>query len=166
MTTTQGRHGDEGSVLPLTAIVVALAVVAAMALVAIVDGSVSRARAQVAADAGALAAVAVAGDDDLGRLTGLQLVERNGAELVEYRQAWVDQPSPSDGSGEGELMVRPLRVTIVADYSGVKAVATAERSVGTIGTKIDSPDGPVSAAPALGWAMHTSGYADLELEAG
>ncbi len=148
MTTIRRWHGEEGSVLPLSAIVVAVVVVAAMVLVTIVDGSVRRARAQIAADAGALAAVAVAhGSDDLGQQTAVSLVEGNGAQLVEYRQELVD-----DRSGLSQLAPRPFRVTIVADYLGVKAVATAERSV----RAIQSP----------GWAIPAAGYADVELGAG
>ncbi len=159
MTTIQGGHGDEGSVLPLSAIVVAMVVVAAMVLVSIADGSVRRARAQVAADAGALAAAALAHDsDELGRLTAVTLVEVNGADLVEYQQAFGD-----DLGDVSQLAPRPFRVTIVADYQGMKAVATAERSVRA--DEAVPPNGVEAAVQSASWAIPAAGYADVELGA-
>ena len=164
MTTIQGRHGDDGSVLPLSAIVVAVVVVAAMMLVAIVDGSVRRARAQVAADAGALAAATVAHDSDtLGRQTAVELVESNGGELVEYQQGFA-----GDRSDVSQMAPRPFRVTIVADYQGVKAVATAERSVRADEVRADETEagnGVEAAAQSPHWAIPAAGYADVELGA-
>lgn len=175
----QRVRSDGGSVLPFTAVIVALAVVAAMALVSLVNGSIHRARAQIAADAAALAAAAVvpggpeagpASSGAAGVNAARTLIESNGAVMVDYRETWGD-----------DLLFKPLLVTIVADYQGMKAVATAERSVRTLGTgNGDSNDFAVSgqaggtavSGVAVGddyepdRATGAGGYADLQLGAG
>ena len=71
---------ERGSALPLVGALVGVVVLLAAALVTLAAWAVDRAEAQSAADAAALAAVVE------GRPGAVELAERNGAELVDYRE--------------------------------------------------------------------------------
>jgi hypothetical protein len=106
----RGRLGaDDGSVLPLVAVMLAMLALTAMLLVASVDVLVRRARAQAAADAGALAGAAE------GRFRAEEVVEANDGVLVKYRE----QPGRSAHSD--------MVVEVEVEVRGVGAVAAAER---------------------------------------
>lgn len=100
---------DDGSVLPLVALWLMALVTMAMALVAGADVVVDRARAQAAADAGALAGAAD------GRGSAEAVIDRNGAVLVDYDER--------PGSGAGSLLV----VDVVVRFDSASARASAER---------------------------------------
>lgn len=104
---------DDGSVLPLVALWLMALAVLAMGLVVGTDRVADRARAQAAADAGALAGAAG------GRVAAEDVVERNGALLVSFKE----RPGISPQS----LAV----VDVVVRVDGVTAEATGERFVET-----------------------------------
>ena len=102
---------DEGSALPLVALLLAAMVMAALLIVVSTDVLVRRARAQAAADAGALAGAAQ------GRAAARSVVEGNDGSMVDY----VEKPGQSPWS---------IRVVVVAvEVDGVEATAAAERYV-------------------------------------
>ena len=106
---------DDGSVLPLVALWLMAMVVMAMGLVAGVDVVADRARAQAAADAGALAGAAG------GRPEAERVVQRNGAVLIDF----VERP--------GRLPESLTVVDVVVQFDGVTAEASGERFIDTAG---------------------------------
>jgi hypothetical protein len=109
--TTSGARADDGSVLPLLAVVLGVAVLCLLMITATADLAVRRSRAQIAADAGALAGAAE-GEGRAG-----EVVATNGAILSSYRE----QP----GRGPDALVT----VTVRVEFRGASAEAWAERYV-------------------------------------
>ncbi len=117
------RTRDAGQVVPLLALVVALAALGLLALSRLVVAADAAARARTAADAAALAGAAE------GRAAAERLAVANGAALV----AWTD-----DGAR--------VEVTVVVDGHRARAAATA--TVGCVdagGTAMPCP--PTTAPP-------------------
>lgn len=111
---------DRGSVLPLVAVWLGVAVLVAMAIVAGTGAMVGRARAQATADAAALAGAA-------GGPAAAQVVaESNDGTIVSYVET-------HRGAGPATLPRGPgrsapsLLVTVVVDVDGATATAAAER---------------------------------------
>lgn len=93
----------------MTAVVLAGAVVGMLVVTTTADIAVRRTRAQIAADAGALAGAAE------GQAGARAVVESNGAELIGYRE----------GPGRGVDGV--VTVTVRVEFRGVSAEAWAEQ---------------------------------------
>ena len=109
---------DEGSVLPLVAVWLAVLVVMAMVVVAVSGAAAGRARAQAAADA-----VALAGAGG-GRSSADAVAAANNATITSYVQRSAGgNPLPSAGQSTQSLMV----VTVVVEVEGIIAAAAAER---------------------------------------
>jgi uncharacterized membrane protein len=108
---TSGGRADDGSVLPLVAVVLGVVVLCLLMITTTADLAVRRSRAQSAADAGALAGAAE------GEGRAREVVATNGAILSSYRE----QP----GRGPDALITVMVRV----EFRGASAEAWAERYV-------------------------------------
>ncbi len=93
---------ERGAALVLMSLCLAMVLVATMLLAAVGERTVARARAQSAADASSLAGVSD------GRSAAAELATNNGARLVSFEE------------GDNE-------VSVVVEFDGVRAAASAER---------------------------------------
>jgi len=107
--TTVSPATERGSVLPLVALWLMALALLAMVLVTTIDVMVRQARAQAAADAGALAGAAE------GRSAAALVIDRNAAVLVDYEER--------QGTSTQSLQV----VVVVVEHDGITATAAAER---------------------------------------
>lgn len=106
-----GARPDDGSALPLVAVMLGVVVLCLLMITTTADLAVRRSRAQNAADAGALAGAA----EGEGRARAV--VAANGAVLSSYREH----------AGRGPDAVVTVSVTV--DFRGESAEAWAERYV-------------------------------------
>jgi hypothetical protein len=140
MRSPSAKRSDEGSVLPLVALWLAVLVLSAMAIVAGVDAAVARARAQAAADAAALAGAAE------GRVAARMVAERNGGVLLSFVEVQpgagpaYGQPGAGPAYGPGidvidqaHLGLSGVVVTVVVEVDGASAAASAERFLLPVG---------------------------------
>jgi hypothetical protein len=114
--------GERGSVLPLVAVWLAVAVLAMMAIMAAVGAGVDRARAQAAADAAALAGAAD------GRAAAELVAAENGGSLERYSEVAQFGGGESNHPGRlGRNTYPAVVVTVVVHVDGAMATASAER---------------------------------------
>jgi len=114
--------GESGSVLPLVAVWLAVAVLGMMAIMAAVGAGVDRARAQAAADAAALAGAAD------GRGAAELVAARSGGSLERFTEVTRSVGAELNHPVElGRVTYPSVVVTVVVHVDGAMATAAAER---------------------------------------